>query len=123
MTPGLPQTTLGVHSSDILVDHQRNGIERPAFFLVKSGRTLVLSIRGTNSLADMVTDMNAYPTKLPEVRCSPGCSGHGMAAVWRGHDSMCNSAKNIFQALHDPMPDGYLPRVLKEGNISEVGLG
>ena len=122
----LVQKVLDVESSDIIVHDNRNSIERPSFFLVKSGHTLVLSIRGTSSLADMVTDMNAYPTKLPVIQCSPECSGHGMNRLWKGHDSMCNSAKNIFLALHcdDPsIPSGYLPRVLEDSTITEVRCG
>ena len=118
------QAVLGVDASDILVDDNRNCIERPSFFLVKSGHTLVLSIRGTSSLADVVTDLNAYPTKLPVVQCSAECSGHSMNRLWKGHDSMCNSAKNIFLALHDPsMASGYLPRVLEDPAIAEVSCG
>ena len=61
-----------------------------AWFLLvvdRTTRSLVISIRGTLSLHDMLTDLNAGRTRISEVKTD-----------WEGHEGMVRAAQNLIRS-------------------------
>ena len=77
---------LEVAEEDIIMFDNRNTIEEVPFLLVADRTTssLVISIRGTLSLHDMLTDLNAGQTRISEEK-----------ADWEGHQGMVQAARNV----------------------------
>ena len=82
---------LEVAEEDIIMFDNKNTIEEVPFLLVadRSTRSLVISIRGTLSLHDMLTDLNAGQTGISEAETE-----------WEGHQGMVAAARNVSRRLH-----------------------
>ena len=82
---------LEVAEEDIIMFDNRNTIEEVPFLLVadRSTKSLVISIRGTLSLHDMLTDLNAGKTRISEETTD-----------WEGHQGMVRAARNVSRRLH-----------------------
>eukprot|EP00092_Neocalanus_flemingeri_P013473 GFUD01014531.1.p1 GENE.GFUD01014531.1~~GFUD01014531.1.p1 ORF type:complete len:720 (+),score=230.78 GFUD01014531.1:162-2321(+) len=87
---------LDVKEEDILMFDNRNRIEEVPFFLVadRSTKSLVVSIRGTLSLHDMLTDLRGEPGKMADE------SVKGVNVDWHGHQGMVNAARYVYRRLH-----------------------
>jgi len=87
---------LGVTEKDIIMFDNRNRIEEVPFFLVADRRTksLVISIRGTLSLHDMLTDLRGEPGKMADETVS------GVEVDWQGHQGIVNAARYVYKRLH-----------------------
>merc|ERR1719412_1258919 len=74
---------LNIEDRDVIVFDNRNMIEEVPYLMVadKATKSLVISIRGTLSLNDMLTDLREEPD-------------------WLGHQGMVNAAKYVFTRLH-----------------------
>ena len=79
---------------DILMVDNRNNLQEVPFFLVadRSSSSLVISIRGTLSLADMVTDLRGEPAPM-----AAACGMEGLKEGWSGHDGICRAARYVFR--------------------------
>lgn len=77
---------LEVAEEDIIMFDNRNTIEEVPFLMVadRSTRSLVISIRGTLSLHDMLTDLNAGQAVISEEK-----------REWGGHQGMVRAARNV----------------------------
>ena len=82
---------LDIDDRDIIVFDNRNMIEEVPFLLVadKSTRSLIISIRGTLSLHDMLTDLRGEPGVILDSQ-----------PEWLGHQGMVNAAKYVYMRLH-----------------------
>jgi len=109
------QAMLGTEPADILLVDNRNHIQEVPFFLVadRSTLALVVSIRGTLSLADMLTDLRGEPVTLAS--CLPEL---GLPQEWRGHEGIARSATHVFRRLHDDRR--VLEAALEQTNYTEV---
>jgi len=87
---------LGVKEEDIILFDNRNRIEEVPFFLVadRGSKSLVISIRGTLSLHDMLTDLRGEPGKMCDETIP------GVNADWLGHQGMVNAARYVYRRLH-----------------------
>ena len=81
---------LEVAEEDIIMFDNRNTIEEVPFLLVadRGTKSLVISIRGTLSLHDMLTDLNAGQTRIIEA-----------GPDWEGHQGMVRAARNVSRRL------------------------
>jgi len=86
---------LGVKEEDIIMFDNRNRIEEVPFFLVadRNTKSLVISIRGTLSLHDMLTDLRGEPGKMADESVS------GVQVDWHGHQGMVNAARYVYRRL------------------------
>ena len=82
---------LHVSEEDILMFDNRNMIEEVPFLLVadKKTKSLVISIRGTLSLHDMLTDLRGDPGQICDLN-----------PEWTAHLGMVNCAKYVLSRLH-----------------------
>ena len=82
---------LNVDDHDIIAFDNRNMIEEVPFLLVadKSTKSLIISIRGTLSLHDMLTDLRGEPGVILDSHPD-----------WTGHQGMVNAAKYVMMRLH-----------------------
>ena len=80
---------LELAEEDIVMFDNTNSIEEVPFLLVvdRTTRSLVISIRGTLSLHDMLTDLNAGRTRISEVKTD-----------WEGHEGMVRAAQNLIRS-------------------------
>jgi len=87
---------LGVTEEDIIMFDNRNNIEEVPFFLVadRSTKSLVISIRGTLSLHDMLTDLRGEPGRMADETVA------GVEVDWQGHQGMVNAARYVYKRLH-----------------------
>ena len=83
---------LDVEDRDIVAFDNRNMVEEVPFLMVadKVTKSLVISIRGTLSLHDMLTDLRGEPGQILETS----------RAEWTGHQGMVNAARYVFNRLH-----------------------
>jgi len=97
---------LGVKEDDIILFDNRNRIEEVPFFLVadRNSKSLVISIRGTLSLHDMLTDLRGEPGRI----CDENISG--LSEDWLGHQGMVNAARYVYRRLHG-LETGRVARV------------
>ena len=94
----------------------RNTIQEVPFLLVadRSTRSLVISIRGTLSLHDMLTDLHATQEPISEEK---------EAADWRGHQGMVRAARNLDRRLHRAESGGLdLARALADPQYGDFQL-
>jgi len=87
---------LGITEEDILMFDNRNRIEEVPFFFVADRQTksLVISIRGTLSLHDMLTDLRGEPDRMADDTLQ------GLHVNWQGHQGMVNAARYVYKRLH-----------------------
>lgn len=87
---------LGVQEEDIIMFDNRNNLEEVPFFLVadRNTKSLVVSIRGTLSLHDMLTDLRGEPGRMADESVS------GVEVDWQGHQGMVNAARYVYKRLH-----------------------
>jgi len=109
------QAMLGTEPADILLVDNRNHIQEVPFFLVadRASQALVVSIRGTLSLADMLTDLRGEPVTLAS--CLPELP---LPEDWRGHEGIARSATHVYRRLHDDRR--VLEAALEQTNYTEV---
>ena len=108
---------------DILMVDNRNNLQEVPFFLVidRSSSSLVISIRGTLSLADMVTDLRGEPAAM-----ASACGMAGLQQGWSGHDGICRAASYVYRRLHggegqgEDRPQGVLARAVQQTNYSRL---
>ena len=119
------QAMLGLKNEDILMFDNRNHIEEVPFFLVGDKRTnsLVVSIRGTLSLADMLTDLRGEPEFMQEVFSELNLAD--LNPVWKGHKGMCKAAAYVYGRLHfdpeDQLEDpNLLEHALQQTNYKQI---
>ena len=60
--------------------YQESGLHNPTFAIVadRERQEIVITIRGTESLADTLTDLNAQNVPIKEI---PGCTAHEVPAI------------------------------------------
>ena len=82
---------LNIDDRDIIVFDNRNMIEEVPFLMVadRSTKSLIISIRGTLSLHDMLTDLRGEPGVILDSQ-----------PEWLGHQGMVNAAKYVYMRLH-----------------------
>ena len=82
---------LNVDDHDIIAFDNRNMIEEVPFLVVadKSTKSLIISIRGTLSLHDLLTDLRGEPGVILDSHPD-----------WTGHQGMVNAAKYVMMRLH-----------------------
>ena len=82
---------LKVKDEDIIMFDNRNMIEEVPFLLLadRDSKSLVISIRGTLSLHDMLTDLRGDPAQI--------CS---LSPEWTAHMGMVNCARYVMTRLH-----------------------
>jgi len=115
------QAMLGLKNEDILMFDNRNHIEEVPFFLVGDKRTdsLVVSIRGTLSLADMLTDLRGEPEFMKEVFSELNLAD--LNPVWKGHKGMCKAAGYVYGRLHfDAEDPSLLEHALQQTNYKQI---
>jgi sn1-specific diacylglycerol lipase len=115
------QAMLGLKNEDILMFDNRNHIEEVPFFLVGDKRTdsLVVSIRGTLSLADMLTDLRGEPEFMKEVFSELNLAD--LNSVWKGHKGMCKAAAYVYGRLHfDEEDPSLLEHALQQTNYKKI---
>jgi len=117
------QAMLGLKNEDILMFDNRNHIEEVPFFLVGDKRTdsLVVSIRGTLSLADMLTDLRGEPELMKEVFSELNLAG--LHSDWKGHKGMCKAAAYVYGRLHsdsDSEDPSILENALQQTNYKQI---
>jgi len=78
-----------LRGDDILGFYQESGLHNPTFAIVtdRERQEIVIIIRGTESLADTLTDLNAQNIRIAEI---PGC---------QAHEGMVNSARRVFELM------------------------
>jgi len=78
-----------LRGNDILGFYQESGLHNPTFAIVadRERQEIVITIRGTESLADTLTDLNAQNVPIKEI---PGCTAH---------EGMVNSARRVFELI------------------------
>lgn len=102
--------------SDVLLTSFENSIYRPCFYVARDAATnsIVIAIRGTQSLVDCITDMVASPAELV-LDPLTGAKGHV-------HSGMLLSATNILQILSDDrIMEGVLSGAWKQYNVMVLG--
>ena len=115
------QAMLGLKNEDIMMFDNRNHIEEVPFFLVADKRTdsLVVSIRGTLSLADMLTDLRGEPEFMKEVFSELNLAD--LNPVWKGHKGMCKAAGYVYGRLHfDAEDPSLLEHALQQTNYKQI---
>ena len=115
------QAMLELKNDDILMFDNRNHIEQVPFFLVGDKRTesLVVSIRGTLSLADMLTDLRGEPEFMKEVFAELNLAN--LNPTWQGHKGMCKAAAYVYGRLHsDPDDPNLLEHALQQTNYKQI---
>ena len=115
------QAMLGLQNEDILMFDNRNHIEEVPFFLVADKKTdsLVVSIRGTLSLADMLTDLRGEPEFMKEVFSEMNLAD--LNPIWKGHKGMCKAAAYVYARLHeDPEDPSLLEHALQQTNYKQI---
>jgi len=82
---------LNIDDNDVIVFDNRNMIEEVPFLLLadKETKSLVISIRGTLSLHDMLTDLRSESSVFLENHPD-----------WTGHQGMVNAANYVLKRLH-----------------------
>ena len=88
---GAIKAMLNIEDRDVIVFDNRNMIEEVPYLMVadKATKSLVISIRGTLSLNDMLTDLRGEPSVIMDEEPD-----------WLGHQGMVNAAKYVFTRLH-----------------------
>ena len=112
------QAMLRLKDEDIMMFDNRNHIEEVPFFLVVDKKTdsLVVSIRGTLSLADMLTDLNGEPEVMKDV-----FNLTDLNSRWKGHKGMCKAAKYVYDRLHcDSKYPSLLQNALENTNYKQI---
>jgi len=107
---------LDVSEQDIIAFDNRNSLEEVPFFVAadRRSRSIVISIRGTLSLQDMLTDLRGEPLRIVDAVEELG----GLPPSWKGHQGMVNAASFVFRRLH-----GLCPKDKKEGRaLNLLGL-
>jgi len=86
---------LKVSEEDIIMFDNRNMIEEVPFLLVadRTTKSLVISIRGTLSLHDMLTDLRGDPGQIGDLN-----------PEWTAHLGMVNCAMYVLSRLHGEAP-------------------
>jgi len=115
------QAMLGLKNEDIMMFDNRNHIEEVPFFLVADKRTdsLVVSIRGTLSLADMLTDLRGEPEFMKEVFSELNLAD--LKPIWKGHKGMCKAAAYVYGRLHfDEEDPNLLEHALQQTNYKQI---
>ena len=109
---------LGVTEEDIIMFDNRNRIEEVPFFLVADRRTksLVISIRGTLSLHDMLTDLRGEPGKMADETVA------GVEVHWQGHQGMVNAARYVYKRLHGMDTGRRGQKESRESRRDELGM-
>ena len=104
---------------DILLVDNRNNLQEVPFFLVldRSTSSLVISIRGTLSLADMVTDLRGEPAAM-----AAACGMAGLQEGWSGHDGICRAASYVYRRLHGGEGEGIKGEGGAEGQDRGQGV-
>jgi len=89
---------LSVPHQDILAFDNRNSLEEVPYFLLadRKSQSIVVSIRGTLSLQDMITDLRGEPVRM----CDAVPDLTGLDPSWKGHKGMVNAACFVFRRLH-----------------------
>jgi len=106
---------LDIPPSDIIAVDNRNAIQQVPFFMVvdRSSRSLVISIRGTLSLADMLTDLRGEPAVMAQC-----CDNTQLDGCWKGHEGMCRAASYVDKRLHQE--DSLLCCALEQTNYKSI---
>jgi len=109
---------LGVTEEDIIMFDNRNRIEEVPFFLVadRSTKSLVISIRGTLSLHDMLTDLRGEPGRMADETVS------GVEVDWHGHQGMVNAARYVYKRLHGIETGREGKREGREARVDMLGM-
>jgi len=109
---------LGVTEEDIIMFDNRNRIEEVPFFLVadKNTKTLVISVRGTLSLHDMLTDLRGDPGKMADETVA------GVDVDWQGHQGMVNAARYVYKRLHGMDTGRNGQRESREAKLDKLGM-
>jgi len=86
------QAMLDLPDEDILMFDNNNRIEETPFFLAvdRPKHSLVVAIRGTLSLHDMLTDLRGQPGPLLETGEQPD---------WTGHQGIVNAARSVYRRV------------------------
>jgi len=87
---------LEVKEKDIIMFDNRNNLEEVPFFLVadRSTNSLVISIRGTLSLHDLLTDLRGEPGRMADESITD------IEIDFHAHQGMVNAARYVYKRLH-----------------------
>lgn len=90
---------LQVEEEDLLVFDNRNHLQEVPYFMVADHqeRSLVIAIRGTLSIHDMLTDLRG---DADHMLCDAWEENFGLDAQFRGHKGMVEAARYVYQCLH-----------------------
>lgn len=90
---------LQVEEDDLLVFDNRNRLQAVPYFLVldHQQKSLVIAIRGTLSLHDMLTDLRG---DADQMLSDAWGESFGLNAQFRGHKGMVEAARYVYQCLH-----------------------
>ena len=115
------QAMLNLDNEDIFMFDNRNHIEEVPFFLLVDKKTdsLVVSIRGTLSLSDMLTDLHAVPEYMSKIFSDLELTD--LNPKWQGHKGMCKAAAYVYGRLFSDTDDPeLLDRALQQTNYRQV---
>jgi len=112
---------LKIPGEDIVVVDNRNKLQEVPFFLVadRSSQSLVISIRGTLSLVDMLTDLRGEPIAISSC-CDEDL---GLDPGWQGHEGMCRAANYVYKRLHESPKGESIPllsQALGQTNYKDI---
>jgi len=108
------RAVINVELKDIVYFTNKNTLQEVPFFMVADEKTksLVISLRGTLSLNDALTDLRAVPKEMADESVA------GLDCRWKGHCGMVEAARKVYKILHGPDEENDALKVGPDGTTT-----
>jgi len=99
------RAVIQVELKNIVYFTNKNTLQQVPFFMVADEKTksLVISLRGTLSLNDALTDLRAVPNEMADESVA------GLDCRWKAHCGMVEAARKVYKTLHGLGEEGTGP--------------